>query len=38
MKPRNIFVPLAMKRKAGVHQKTFKAQRRLGKVSLRKEF
>ena len=37
MKPRNKFVVPALMRKAGAHQKTKKALRRLAKVSLFKE-
>ena len=36
MKPRNIFVPLALKRKAGAHGKTEKAERRNSKMKLQR--
>lgn len=37
MKPRNIFVPAALLRKAGPHGKTNKAQRNRAKRELKKE-
>jgi hypothetical protein len=37
MKPRNLMVPMMLKRKSGPHGKTKKALRRLGKMAINQE-